>query len=155
MLGMLLLLVAVTTPAPAQESRIAAGPKGGFFLEKAYLMLGMVGEYPLEGGWMLVPAVEYVAGISETTRIILDGNLHYLIPLRGSTTRPFLLGGAGVRFDFYKVDGSSEASFRLNLGGGVSFNSAGAVQPWAGVKIFFLDVKKSDLCLQGGVNFVL
>lgn len=151
----LLLLTALSLPLAAQEAPVTLGPKGGFYLEKANLMLGIVGEYPLDQRLLLVPGVEYVAGISETVRIILDGNVHYLIPIRGSATRPFLLAGAGVRFDFFKVGGSSEASFRLNLGAGVAFNTAAAVQPWAGMKFYLLDVKKSDICLQGGVNFVL
>jgi hypothetical protein len=53
------------------------------------------------------------------------------------------------------VDDTWASSFRLNLGAGAVFSTDAAVQPWVGMKVYFLDISKSDVSLQGGVNFVL
>ena len=148
-------LLLLSLPVAAQLDRFAAGPKAGFHLEQGNFLLGALGRYPLDEQFALVPGIEYIFGVTSTTRLVFDGNMHYEIPLRGTTTRPYLLGGAGIRLDFYSVDDTWKSSFRLNLGAGVVFGTDSPIQPWVGMKVYFLDINKSDLSVQGGVKFVL
>ena len=152
--ALLILAVCTTVPAMAQDD-VSIGPKAGFYIGKGNPMVGIVVEYPLNPRVSIAPGIEFIPGVEETTRLVLDGNIHYQIPLRGSATRPFLLGGAGVRYDHYRAGAGSDMSFRINLGAGLVFGTDTPVRPWAGFKVYFLDTSTSDFCLQGGVGFVL
>ncbi len=153
--ALLFLAVSCTLPALAQQGSISIGPKAGIYIGNGNLMVGVVGEYPLNSRFTIVPGVEFIPGVDQTTRLVFDGNLHYHIALRGTSTRPFLLGGVGARVDSYSAGAGSDVSFRINLGAGIDFNADAPVRPWAGFKVYLLDAAKSDFCLQGGVNFVL
>jgi hypothetical protein len=153
--ALLMLVVSSAIPALAQQDGVSVGPKAGFYIGDGNPMIGLIAEYPLNARVSIVPGVEFIPGVDETTRLVFDGNIHYQIPLRGSSTRPFLLGGAGIRFDHYRAGSGSDVSFRINLGAGVAFNTTTPVRPWVGFKLYLLDATTSDFLLQGGVSFVL
>ncbi|MEO5928668.1 MAG: hypothetical protein ABIR47_01935 [Candidatus Kapaibacterium sp.] len=123
-------------------------------------MIGAIGEIPITRDIDFEPGVEMVLGIPSTTLIAIDGNIRYSFTLPGETIRPFALGGLAVQLQTYDVGITSTGAtsktntgFRLNLGGGVVFNSRSLIQYWTGLKIYFLE--GNDVVLQGGVLFYL
>jgi hypothetical protein len=63
----------------------------------------------------------------------------------------------GLSLDVASQGGSTgtQSDFRLNLGGGITFNTRSDIQYWGGLKIFLLSKNDSDVSLQGGVLFYL
>jgi hypothetical protein len=156
--ALVLALVALSSPAYGQTAGFGVGPKLGFYLSGGAFAIGAVTEFPMTREVTIEPGLEFVVGIKDLTRIILDANVRYGFPLQGLSIEPWVLAGLGYRFDSYHfVSGNtSDSSPHLNLGGGVTFNARASLQPWAGLKIYLLDSKGgSDVLLQGGVNFYL
>ncbi|HVZ39020.1 MAG TPA: outer membrane beta-barrel protein [Candidatus Kapabacteria bacterium] len=153
LLGMFTLGLAA---AHAQVRANAIGAKLGLYFDGSKPMIGVNGEIPFTSELDFEPAAELVFGIQNTTLVILDANGRYSFNLQGSEVRPYLLGGLGVGVSFVSVNGTSKSDtdFRLNLGGGMVFNSRSLIQYWAGLKVFVLS-KSSDVGIQGGVNFYL
>ncbi|MDB5034333.1 MAG: hypothetical protein JWQ98_1574 [Chlorobi bacterium] len=141
----------------AQISGLAIGPKAGIYLSAGKLMLGAIGEIPITRDIDFEPGVETVLGIPSTTLIDIDGNIRYSFTLPGETIRPFALLGFGIQLQTYATTTQSGSNtntgFRLNLGGGLVFNSRSLIQYWAGLKLYLLE--GNDAALQGGVLFYL
>lgn len=157
-LPLLLLLGLVSIAAPSAFGQIKGygfGPKIGLYLDQGRLMLGAVGEFPVAPNIFFEPGIEAIFGIKNTTRLVADINGRYTFPVKGAAIEPFIIAGVAGRIDIYEATGESftDTGFRLNLGGGVTVNPRALLQPWAGVKIFFLDDTGTDLALQGGLNF--
>jgi hypothetical protein len=156
--ALLAMAVLASGPAQAQQlSRTSIGPKLGFYVDIGKFMVGAVGDFALTSNLYLEPGFEIVFGIPSTTRLIGDLNARYAFLVQGQTFQPWVLGGFGIRSDNYTFANASTSStaFRLNLGGGITFNTRSDLQPWAGLKIYLLGKDDSDVLLQGGVNFFL
>lgn len=151
------LTLAAGSRVAAQVQAFGIGPKIGFGLDKGTLMIGGIAEIPLTASLDFEPGIEFLPDPNpKTTRLVLDANGRYTFPLQGLTIRPFALGGIGLSRDFYSFANASESQieFRINLGVGVIFNTRSLIQPWFGLKAFFLS-DNNDIFLQGGVNFYL
>jgi hypothetical protein len=153
----LLFLLCVATGAHAQIQSPAIGPKLGLYFNNSLFMLGAISEIPLTAALDFEPGVELVLGVSHTTRVVVDANGRYSFTLQGNDLRPFVMAGLGVVTDFVSVGGTSDSKtdLRVNLGGGVVFNSRSLTQYWGGLKISVLSDDNSDVLLQAGVNFYL
>jgi hypothetical protein len=147
--------IGATVDGKAQVKGFAIGPKAGLYLDKGRFMVGAVGEFPFAPNLFFEPGLELVTGILNTTRIVGDANVRLSFLLQGLTVEPFVLGGLGGKLEVYRTTGDTRTGFRFNLGGGTTFNTRGLIQPWVGIKIYFLDNEDSDLLLQGGINFFL
>lgn len=153
-------MVGGASVATAQVNGVGIGPKIGLYLDGSLFMLGGVAQFPFTQTFDLEPGVELVFGGGSAnvsaTRVVLDANGRYSFNILGSDIRPFLSGGVGLVLDFISTQGASDTKtdFRLNVGGGTTFNSRSLIQPWAGLKIVLL-ADQSDVLLQGGVNFYL
>jgi hypothetical protein len=145
----------------AQVLGNAIGPKAGFYLDGGNLMIGAVAEFPLTANIDIEPGLELVLGITNTTRIVADGNIRYSFLLQGLTVKPFVLGGVGIQFDSYKASSGGNATGSrtkplMNLGGGASFNTRSRIQPWGALKFSFLgSAGDGGALLEAGVNFYL
>jgi|GEM_PF-2405280 len=153
---LILCMACGATVSNAQVRGTSVGPKAGIYLDGSLFMAGVIFEIPMTANFDIEPGGELVFGISNTTRIVIDGNGRYSFDLVGSDVRPYVSGGLGLVLDFVSLGGTSQSNsdFRLNLGGGATFSTRSLVQPWAGLKLVLLS-DQSDFLLQGGVNFYL
>lgn len=158
-LPLLLLLGLCSIAAPSAFGQVKGygfGPKIGLYLDQGRLMVGAIGEFPVAAAMFFEPGAEIIFGIKNTTRLVADLNARYTFLVKGASIEPFIIAGLAGRIDIYQAaagESFTDTGFRLNLGGGVTVNPRSLMQPWAGVKIFFLDDTGTDLALQGGVNF--
>ena len=157
-LPLLLLLGLISIAAPSAFGQVKGygfGPKIGLYLDQGRFMVGALGEFPVAANIFFEPGAEMIFGIPNTTRLVADLNARYTFLVKGASIEPFVLAGLAGRSDIYSAASQSftDTGFRLNLGAGVTVNPRSLLQPWGGIKIFFLDDTGTDLALQGGVNF--
>lgn len=144
----------VTTGARAQ-SQAMVGPDVGLWVDQAKIDIGFIGDFLVTPTISIQPGLHIVVGITNITRIIIDGNVHYNFALRGETFSPYVRGGLGIWHDSYTnatISGSS-TDLHLNIGGGITFNTRSTMQPFAGLSVAF--VGGSDVKLHGGLKFAI
>ena len=145
--------------AQAQQSLFGIGPKAGFYL-KGDPMIGAVAEFLFTRSIIFEPGVEVIFEGNSITTFVADANLRYAFQVRGETYSPFLLGGLGLGMSIASQGSETETDqkLRLNLGGGLTFNTRASTQFWGGLKIYTEltgDDTDSDVSLQAGVIFYL
>ena len=137
------------------QSQAMLGPDVGLWVDAGKLSIGGIGDFRVTPEVSIQPGVHFIVGVDNTTLMVFDGNVHYNFALRGSTFSPYVRGGLSLWYASYSFGNSSysNSDFKLNLGGGLTFNTRSNMQPFVGLNIAFID--GSDVKLHGGLKFAI
>ena len=145
------LLACALLAGPASAQSVAVGPHGGVNLDEGSLHLGADVVIHLAD---LSPSVKLAIWPSYA-HVFIDGghdvelfgvDFPFVFPLEGSVVTPF--AGPGLGLAFY-----GDTSLKVNLLGGVFFETGSSVRPFAELAVRLVDGTFVDLL--GGVLFEL
>ena len=139
------------------------GAKVGFLLSQKFVF-GLFGDFALTPNFGIEPGIDATAYSDNKDRTIIrlsmEANGRYSFPFQGKTFEGFAIAGPAYVIDRTTGEtygaSSDKQFFRINLGGGITFNNRSEGQILTGVKVNFdIGQNGSDVQIFVGYRYFL
>ncbi|MBL0333150.1 MAG: hypothetical protein IPP08_05705 [Chlorobiota bacterium] len=147
----------------AQLNGTFVGAKVGFLLSQKFVF-GLFGDFALTPNFGIEPGIDATAYSDNKDRTIIrlsmEANGRYSFPFQGKTFEGFAIAGPAYVIDRTTGEtygaSSDKQFFRINLGGGITFNNRSEGQILTGVKVNFdIGQNGSDVQIFVGYRYFL